>query len=89
MGPTLSDGLEAVFDAVHDMAEGVAHAVTFGDTQTLQDGRRTAEYPTNRTLIIYKYEDIIICIILATNAVDPSGIMKSSGRESIWVRWHL
>lgn len=24
MGPTLSDGLEAVFDAVHDMAEGVA-----------------------------------------------------------------
>ncbi|KAI1181182.1 cutinase-domain-containing protein [Nemania sp. FL0916] len=37
----------------------VAGVVTFGDTQTLQDGGRIAGYPANQTLIICNYGDIV------------------------------
>ncbi|KAI0443536.1 cutinase-domain-containing protein [Xylaria telfairii] len=37
----------------------IAGVVTFGDTQTLQDGGRIVGYPANQTLIICNYGDII------------------------------
>ncbi|KAH8166691.1 hypothetical protein CIB48_g1529 [Xylaria polymorpha] len=37
----------------------IAGVVTFGDTQTLQDGGRIGGYPANQTLIICNYGDII------------------------------
>ncbi|KAI1424742.1 cutinase-domain-containing protein [Xylaria sp. FL1777] len=37
----------------------IAGVVTFGDTQTLQDGGRVKGYPTNQTLIICNSGDII------------------------------
>ncbi|KAI1151235.1 cutinase-domain-containing protein [Nemania diffusa] len=37
----------------------IAGVVTFGDTQTLQDGGRIAGYPTQRTLIICNAGDIV------------------------------
>ncbi|KAI0967558.1 cutinase-domain-containing protein [Xylaria arbuscula] len=54
---------------VHRAVEGltpeirarIAGLVTFGDTQTLQDGGRVLGYPTNQTLIICNNGDII-CI---------------------------
>ncbi|KAI0403937.1 cutinase-domain-containing protein [Xylaria palmicola] len=52
---------------VHRAVEGlppatrsrIAGVVTFGDTQALQDGGRIKGYPTNQTLIICNYGDII------------------------------
>lgn len=37
----------------------IAGIVTFGDTQTLQDGGRIRGFPTNRTLIICNIGDVI------------------------------
>ena len=48
--------VEALAPAVRDRIAGV---VTFGDTQTLQDGGRIRGYPPERTLIICNVGDII------------------------------
>ncbi|KAI0431934.1 cutinase-domain-containing protein [Xylaria sp. FL1042] len=50
--------IEGLTDAVRSRIAGV---VTFGDTQTLQDGGRVKGYPANQTLIICNDGDII-CI---------------------------
>ncbi|KAI0540233.1 cutinase-domain-containing protein [Xylaria digitata] len=44
-----------------DIRDRIAGVVTFGDTQTLQDGGHVKGYPTNQTLIICNEGDII-CI---------------------------
>lgn len=48
--------VEAVPQYVKDRITGV---VTFGDTQTLQDGGRIRGYPVERTLIICNTGDVI------------------------------
>ncbi|GAW12417.1 hypothetical protein ANO14919_017830 [Xylariales sp. No.14919] len=42
-----------------DVRDRIAGVVTFGDTQTYQDGGRVKGYPTNQTLIICNEGDII------------------------------
>ncbi|KAI1299412.1 cutinase-domain-containing protein [Xylaria venustula] len=60
-----SQGAAIVHRAVEGLAPEIrariAGLVTFGDTQTLQDGGRVKGYPTNQTLIICNNGDII-CI---------------------------
>lgn len=41
------------------MKSKIAGVVTFGDTQTLQDGGRIRGFPTNKTLIICNLGDVI------------------------------
>ncbi|KAI0814503.1 cutinase-domain-containing protein [Xylaria sp. FL0064] len=58
-----SQGAAIVHRAIEGLADTVrsriAGVVTFGDTQTLQDGGRVKGYPTNQTLIICNNGDII------------------------------
>ncbi|KAI1733452.1 cutinase-domain-containing protein [Xylaria scruposa] len=58
-----SQGAAIVHRAIEALPEEtrarIAGVVTFGDTQTLQDGGRIAGYPADRTLIICNAGDII------------------------------
>ncbi|KAI1749743.1 cutinase-domain-containing protein [Xylaria castorea] len=58
-----SQGAAIVHRAIEGLPEEtrarIAGVVTFGDTQTLQDGGRVAGYPANRTLIICNAGDIV------------------------------
>ncbi|KAK8137253.1 cutinase-2 [Apiospora sp. TS-2023a] len=48
--------VQSLPDAVKSKIAGI---VTFGDTQTLQDGGRILNFPTNKTLIICNIGDVI------------------------------
>lgn len=60
---THSQGAAIVHRAIEGLnatiRDRIAGVVTFGDTQTAQDGGRILGYPASRTLIICNYGDVI------------------------------